>query len=206
MTFTKRLRERASRGNHLQRPLLDAPARESRRAIPDGERRDRGGFDREDRISGYHPRVGPRIRLPWCVGLAQSGEARARRKYLSDPIPLRASAYNENGSTQGSTANWVTLGTVGRGPLNLRRALSHTHGPMTRALCQGTTSVGPQVVPSAIRFARLTADKLRAGLSTIAPPALSARRMAPSAYRTGKKKRPEILAALSTILAGSLRF
>jgi hypothetical protein len=76
----------------VQCAVLDASARASWRAIPDGRRRDRDRFDRDDRVSGYYTGVGTRVGISGCAGSAESGEARPKRGDLFGAVPLRAAA------------------------------------------------------------------------------------------------------------------
>ncbi len=46
----------SSRRDYVQRPILDASSRYGGRPIPHGEWRDRGGLDRNNRLSGYYSR------------------------------------------------------------------------------------------------------------------------------------------------------
>jgi hypothetical protein len=85
-------RRRPARGNHVQRAFLAASARASRRAIPNGRRRDRDRFDRADRVSRRYSRAGTRVGLSGRAGSAEGSEARSKREDLFGAVPLRAAA------------------------------------------------------------------------------------------------------------------
>src|SRR5687768_7382801 len=76
---------------------MDSSAREGRRQVSDGGRRDRGRLDRAHRLSRYHPSVGRRLGLSWSSRSAQNCATRPRPEYLSGPFPLRASEEEKSG-------------------------------------------------------------------------------------------------------------
>ena len=80
----------------MQRAVLDASARASWRAIPDGRRRNRDRFDRADRVSGHYAGVGTRVGISGRAGSAEGGEARSKREDLFGAVPLRAAAGQES--------------------------------------------------------------------------------------------------------------
>ena len=76
----------------MQRAVLDASARASWRAIPDGRRRNRDRFDRADRVSGHYSGFDTRVGISGRAGSAEGGEARSKREDLFGAVPLRAAA------------------------------------------------------------------------------------------------------------------
>jgi hypothetical protein len=84
----------------VQRAVLDASARASWRAIPDGRRSDRDRFDRDDRVSRYYAGVGTRVGISGRAGSAESGEAREKREGLLGTVPLRAASGQANGEAE----------------------------------------------------------------------------------------------------------
>src|SRR5260221_14303304 len=74
----------------MQRAVLDASARASWRAIPDGRRLNRDRLDRADWVSGHHSGVGTRIGISGRAGFAEGREARSKREDLFGTVPLCA--------------------------------------------------------------------------------------------------------------------
>lgn len=86
----------------MQRAVLDASARASWRAIPDGRGRDRDRFNRDDRVSGHYSGAGTRIGISGRAGSAEGGEAREEREDLFGAVPLCAAQGQAKASAEAS--------------------------------------------------------------------------------------------------------
>src|SRR5271165_3489303 len=86
----------------MQRADLDESAGDGGQAVSDGGRRDRGGFDREDRVSGYHSGAGAGFGVSRGAGPAEGRKAWQGREYLSGAVSLRAAGKSSKLREQSS--------------------------------------------------------------------------------------------------------